>query len=302
MASKKTSKKKDDGPTVRHAPDSLFPDTSIDPTRTKMLTLSITLPREKETQKNPCIIYWMIRDCRTIDNWALLFAQSLAIQNSVPLRVVYTLPPPPDEEPSEGEDGSPPNPTDMSLTKRHGIFLLEGLHVVSQELEAAKVPLDVLSPPSRGKVGETVYFHATTTHDALAIVTDMSPLRAPRQWTEKQSAHLFESSKIPMYQVDAHNIVPVWIASPKREVGARTLRPKIHNVFGGYCCTFPEFKGNAHLSEDAVPVLKGEHDWKGYKKFMKLDKSIELVSGMKAGHEAAMRRWKEFCSSTQQGL
>ena len=27
--------------------------------------------------------------------------------------------------------------------------------------------------------------------------------------------------------VDAHNVVPVWAASPKQEVGARTLRKKI---------------------------------------------------------------------------
>ena len=299
MATKK-SKKKDDVPTVPHAPDSLFPNTSIDKTRTKLLTLSTPFPCSKESLKNPSIIYWMIRDARTIDNWALLFAQSLAIQNAVPLRVVYTLPPPPNEDAQEGEDGSPPNPTELSLTERHGTFLLDGLKIVAEELTEAKVPFDVLCPPYREQVGETIHNYAIT-NDALAVICDMSPLRAPRTWTESQSVHLLQSSNIPLYQVDAHNIVPVWVASPKREVGARTLRPKIHNVFGGYCCSFPEFCGNAHIKED-VALGKDDHDWEGYKTYMKLDVRIKSVEGMRAGHESAMKRWKEFCSSTQEGL
>lgn len=105
-----------------------------------------------------------------------------------------------------------------------------------------------------------------------------------------------------MYQVDAHNVVPVWMASPKREVGARTLRSKIHNVFGGYCTIFPEFDGNAHLENDDDIDVEKEHDWEAYRKFMKLDYSIASVPGMSAGRDVAMRRFKEFCSSTQQGL
>ena len=234
-----------------------------------------------------------------MDNWALLFAQSLAVQNEVPLRVVYTLLPPPDVDALEGEDGSPPNPAEMSLTERHGVFLLDGLKIVDEELTGARVPFDILCPSSRDSVGESIHKYAND-NEALAVVCDMSPLRAQRRWSESQAVPLLEADNIPLYQVDAHNIVPVWVASPKREVGARTLRPKIHNVFGGYCCTFPEFEGNAHV--DDVAVGKGEHDWESYKSYMNLDDSIKSVNGMVAGHKAAMKRWKEFCTSTQQGL
>ena len=37
-----------------------------------------------------------------------------------------------------------------------------------------------------------------------------------------------EKIDIPMHEVDAHNVVPVWEASDKREYGARTIRTKIH--------------------------------------------------------------------------
>ncbi len=39
---------------------------------------------------------------------------------------------------------------------------------------------------------------------------------------------------VPFHEVDAHNIVPVWEASNKRETGARTIRPKINRQLGEY--------------------------------------------------------------------
>eukprot|EP00804_Cyclotella_cryptica_P026409 CCRYP_008092-RC/>CCRYP_008092-RC protein AED:0.33 eAED:0.33 QI:56/1/1/1/0.66/0.5/4/1637/629 len=300
----KKSPKSNSPPGPPHAPSSLFPSTAIDPTRTKLLTPSTPLPRPPHSLSNPHILYWMMRDVRTVDNWALLFAQSLAVQHSIPLRVAYVLPPPPAIEPQEGDDGLPPNPADMSPTERHGTFTLEGLRLVADELNRVGVTLDVLRPPSRDDVGKTMHAHVTSCHhEAVAVVCDMSPLRRTRQWIEGQTVPLLEGENVPVYQVDAHNIVPVWMASNKREVGARTLRPKIHGVFGRYCCTFPEFVGNAHLEgKEASMGQETTHDWEGYKAFMKLDESIKSVPGMKAGREAAMARWKEFCTSKQQGL
>ena len=39
---------------------------------------------------------------------------------------------------------------------------------------------------------------------------------------------------IPMHQVDAHNVVPVWEASDKKETAARTIRKKIHTKLPTY--------------------------------------------------------------------
>ena len=50
-----------------------------------------------------------------------------------------------------------------------------------------------------------------------------------------------EKIDIPMHEVDAHNVVPVWEASDKRETGARTIRPKIHKKL-------PEFLQVLHRS------------------------------------------------------
>lgn len=34
---------------------------------------------------------------------------------------------------------------------------------------------------------------------------------------------------VPFHEVDAHNVVPCWVASDKRETGARTIRRKIND-------------------------------------------------------------------------
>jgi hypothetical protein len=39
-----------------------------------------------------------------------------------------------------------------------------------------------------------------------------------------------EAVQVRVEEVDAHNVVPVWEASPKRETAARTIRPKIHKM------------------------------------------------------------------------
>lgn len=39
---------------------------------------------------------------------------------------------------------------------------------------------------------------------------------------------------VPFHEVDAHNVVPCWVASDKRETGARTIRRKINDKLPEY--------------------------------------------------------------------
>jgi deoxyribodipyrimidine photo-lyase len=260
----------------------------------------------------------MIRDVRTQDNWALLFAQNIANKIGLPLRVVYALPPPPDNHEassiSEEENGSPPpKPSDMAMTVRHGKFLLDGLKVVSNEFKEKGV-LFTMFHPRRGRdhVGYDIYQDyclSPTMCDAYAVICDMSPLRHHRTWVESQAAPSFESAGVPFYQVDAHNVVPVWIASNKREVGARTLRPKINAVFARYGTQFPEFEGNINNNKGTAETCKSGDDengdlpqWKEIEEYLNLDTTIGTVDGMQGGHMVAMSRFHDFCTSKQYGL
>lgn len=78
-----------------------------------------------------------------------------------------------------------------------------------------------------------------------AVVTDFSPLRVPAGWVKAVQRKLPED--IAFCQVDAHNIVPCWEASPKLEYGARTIRSKINSQLSAYLTQFP-------------PVIKHPYD------------------------------------------
>eukprot|EP01047_Picozoa_sp_COSAG01_P046596 COSAG01_NODE_4389_length_5071_cov_139.047246_9_plen_79_part_00 len=41
-------------------------------------------------------------------------------------------------------------------------------------------------------------------------------------------------------EVDAHNVVPCWVASDKKEYGARTIRNKINSRLPEFLTDFPE--------------------------------------------------------------
>jgi len=57
-------------------------------------------------------------------------------------------------------------------------------------------------------------------------------------------------------QVDAHNLVPCWEASPKLEYGARTIRSKIHNQLAGFLTEFPPVCAHKYPSSKPAQVTK----------------------------------------------
>jgi len=57
-------------------------------------------------------------------------------------------------------------------------------------------------------------------------------------------------------QVDAHNIVPVWVASDKQEVGARTIRKKITDKLPLWLKDIPKFSLAAGAPTAPESLLK----------------------------------------------
>ena len=46
---------------------------------------------ETGDNKHKCIVYWMQRDMRVEDNWAIAYAQYLSKEHNLPLRVIYAF-------------------------------------------------------------------------------------------------------------------------------------------------------------------------------------------------------------------
>jgi deoxyribodipyrimidine photo-lyase len=100
-----------------------------------------------------------------------------------------------------------------------------------------------------------------------AVYFDFNPLKGPKNLQKK----LCEVSPCNMYVVDTHNAVPLWVTSDKSEVGARTIRTKIHRKLEEY------------LVEPEKPV-KHPVDWPGVVKTLSDLKEMidEVLSGIGA--------------------
>ena len=60
-----------------------------------------------------------------------------------------------------------------------------------------------------------------------------------------------EEIEIPFYEVDAHNIVPCWFASPKQEWAAYSFRPKVHRLLPEFLEEFPADASKSFAMEES---------------------------------------------------
>lgn len=258
----------------------------------------LTSDATKYNKKGKSVVYWMQRDVRTVDNWALLFAAHLAETNQVPLHVVHVLPPPPPPSSNNDDGNSSEIATllQMPMPERHGTFLLGGLKCVHDDLKDVQVPLHIVLPLSHRLVGDTLYSKVLQEIDPQVVICDFSPLRHIRQWMESQTLPLLETLEIPLWQVDTHNVVPVWHASDKRQVGARTLRPRINKVVSDFLQKYPKFKGNQHIpkSTSTTSLELPEFTMQAYQDFLQMDSSVPAVPWATPGTDAAKKQFTFF--------
>ncbi|XP_053566261.1 deoxyribodipyrimidine photo-lyase isoform X2 [Bombina bombina] len=214
------------------------------------------------------IVYWMSRDQRVQDNWAFLYAQRLALKQKLPLHVTFCL-----------------VPKFLDATIRHYGFMLKGLREVAEECQQLNVPFHLLIGYAKDVLPTFVKDHGIG-----AVVTDFAPLRVPMQWVEDVSKNL--PNNVPIVQVDAHNIVPCWVASNKQEYGARTIRKKIHDRLSEFLTEFPPIVKHPYKSKfEAKPI-----DWEKCYDSLEVDRTVEEVEWAKPGTDAGMNVLEEFIS------
>lgn len=159
------------------------------------------------------VIYWMSRDQRVDDNWALLYAQELALTLKEPLLVLFCL-----------------TPDYLGATAPQYRFMLEGLNELTGRLKKLQITFISL----QGNPDQEVARFCRELK-AGGLVCDFNPLRINRQWQENLASNL----GLACHLIDAHNIVPCWVASPKQEYAAYTIRPKLKKLLPSYLTDFP---------------------------------------------------------------
>lgn len=210
------------------------------------------------------IVYWMSRDQRAHDNWALLYALQLAQEKNESVAVVFSL-----------------RTSFPYATERLVDFMLSGLAEVAQTLSGYAIPFYFL-------LGDPVEQIETfvNKYDVGAVISDFSPLLYNRVWKEQ----LGQKLTIPFYEVDTHNVVPCWKASPKQEFAAYTFRPKIHSVLTHYLTEFPQLTKQKNLWKEKMSLP----DWEKISAQIAVDRSVKKVAWLKPGEKAAQKKLTEF--------
>lgn len=218
--------------------------------------------RDGEPGTGP-VVYWMSRDQRAYDNWALLFAQQLALRRQAPLGVAFTL-----------------SPSFLGATIRHYAFMLRGLAETETLLCSLNIPLFLLrgSPPD-----QIIRFVAEK--KVCELVTDFDPLRIKQSWKDRVA----EAIPIPFHEVDAHNVVPCRAASDHQEHAARTIRPKLMRLLPRFLVPFPERSPHPVPWPSPPPPV----EWERIEKELAVDRTVCPVSTL-PGSSAGMDRLARF--------
>lgn len=224
------------------------------------------------------IIYWMSRDQRVEDNWALLYACEQAKKANAPVAVVFNL-----------------VPEYLNAGARQFGFMLRGLRQMEPKLKALNIKFFLL----QGNPTETIP-KLVNESEASLLVVDYSPLRLGRTWRSEVAEKL--GDKCPVHEVDTHNIVPVWEASNKREYAARTIRPKINAKLPQFLTEFPKVPvQRVDWKSIACQSPKQEEiDWDGLlEDVLKRGAHVPEVTWCKPGEEAGWQALSAFLSKAR---
>lgn len=210
------------------------------------------------------IVYWMSRDQRAFDNWALVYARELADRFETSLGVVFCL-----------------APKFLDATLRQYDFMIKGLKHVESDLKALNIPFFMRTGDADREIPRFL-----KECGAGALVGDFSPLKIKRGWNE----NILKKIDIPFYEIDAHNIVPCWIASDKQEYAAYTIRPKINRLLDRFMDKYPKLTKQTA----PFPLKKKAIRWREIEKAIKVDRSVRPVDWCKPGYHSGMEALKEF--------
>jgi deoxyribodipyrimidine photo-lyase len=218
-----------------------------------------------------CVVYWMQRAQRGIDNPALDAAVEAANALSKPV-VVFLA----------------PIPFYPHANLRHYSFLMQGIHDIAAALAKRNIGFVFRSFPDH-----SLLRFCEEVKPAL-VVGDENPMREPESWRRKVAKQL----KVPLWTVDADVIVPSKLLE-KQQYAAHTIRPRLQAQLSQFLIPSrnPSAKvqwkkpKNLETFDPDVDIMLG---WK-------LDRSVSPVTQWRGGTAEALRLLRDFTASKLRG-
>ncbi|KAA3457664.1 deoxyribodipyrimidine photo-lyase [Gossypium australe] len=212
-----------------------LPSASTKPTSVQPGRIHVLKEGSHPPQNGP-VVYWMFRDQRLKDNWALIHAVDQANKANVPVAIAFNL-----------------FDQFLGAKARQLGFMLKGLRQLQKSIEQTQIPFFLF----QGTAEETIPKFLGECKASL-LVTDFSPLRQIRKCKDEICKRVSDS--VTIHEVDAHNVVPVWVASDKLEYSAKTIRGKINKLIPEYLINFPTLQPPNKKWDDATDWFI---DWDG---------------------------------------
>jgi deoxyribodipyrimidine photo-lyase len=212
-----------------------------------------------------CVVYWMQRAQRGVDNHAVDLAVHVANLLGLPLVVYFA-----------GISNFP------HANLRHYVFLNQGLPDIQTDLAARNISFVMRRAPHES--------HEQFLADVRAalLIGDENPMREPERWRRQLASRI----RIPFWTVDTDVVVPSKLIE-KAQYGAYTIRPRLYRLLPGYLHPYEnphadhEWKMPRGFHADSVH----EDMTRGWKK---LDRSVAPVEAWTGGTHAALKRLKHF--------
>lgn len=212
-----------------------------------------------------CVVYWMQRAQRGLDNPALNVAIGVGNALGLPVVVHFGLHP--------GYPGA---------NERHYAFLLDGLAETARRIETRGAAFAFRPYPRH-----SILDFCREVRPAL-VVGDENPLREPERWRVRAARDL----EVSFWTVDADVIVPSALFE-RQEYAARTLRPRLHRHLGRFLRAPGNPRARVGWKRGAAPrseiIDPGQ-----LLRTLPLDRSARPVPGARGGTAAGLRALRRF--------
>ena len=212
-----------------------------------------------------CVVYWMQRAQRGLDNHALDKAVALANALGLPCVAYFA-----------GIKNFP------HANLRHYVFLNEGLPDIAEDCAERGIGFIMRRAPHED------HERFFTDAGAAMVIGDENPMRLPERWRQERA----EKLRVPFWTVDADVIVPSKLLGKAQYSGA-IARPRIARLLPTF--VKPYENGRADKPWKQPKDLLGDdvhaditHGWRDF------DRSVQPVAAWKGGRKQAWRRLETF--------
>jgi len=211
-----------------------------------------------------CVVYWMQRAQRALDNPALDVAVELGNELGKPI-VAFLA----------------PFPFYPHANVRHYRFLGSGVPDIAEELSQRNVGFVLRTYPDHSlmKFCEQVR--------PAIVVGDENPLREAEHWRVRVAQQL----KVPLWTVDADVVVPSRLLG-KEHYGARTIRPRLQELLPQFLV--PKKVGKARIPWNKLRTLHSLSADEDFTLGWSVDRSVWPVGNWEGGTKRAVSILADF--------